>query len=172
MLGNMERKSPNRTREKAVENVAGEAESADPLTRLLCFSVYAANLAFHRAYKAKLDALNITYPQYLTLLLLRARSGQSVKEIGGHLSLDSNTLTPMIQRLEASGLVRRRRDADDQRVVHVDITAEGRKIADLSSCVTDELASAVKISEKDVRLLQAMLGDLTAQLPQAGSDKN
>jgi len=168
----MKRKSPHPPRAKAAENAGVVAEGADPLARLLCFSVYAANLAFHRTYKAKLSALKITYPQYLTLLLLRVRSGQSVKEIGAHLSLDSNTLTPMIQRLEASGLVRRRRDDDDQRIVHVDITAEGRKIADLSSCVTDELAGAVRISERDASLLQAMLGDLTEQLLQAGSEPN
>lgn len=133
----------------------------DPLEQMLCFSVYSAGLAFNRAYKPRLDALGITYLQYIALLLLRRRGGQSIKELGERLSLDSNTLTPLIKRLEAAGLVTRRRDREDERVVRVDMTAEGERIADEASCVSKDLAGKLKITPDQYKALQSILDEIS-----------
>jgi DNA-binding MarR family transcriptional regulator len=136
----------------------------DPLERMLCYSVYAAGLAFNRAYKPKLDALGITYLQYLALLLLRRRSGQSIKELGDRLSLDSNTLTPLVKRLEAAGFVKRRRDSEDERVVRVDLSPAGEKIADEASCVSQELGQKLKITPDQYNALQSLLDEIGRQI--------
>jgi DNA-binding MarR family transcriptional regulator len=143
---------------------ASGGAKADPLAQMLCFSVYSAGLAFNRAYKPKLDALGITYLQYLALLLLRSRSGQSVKELGERLSLDSNTLTPLIKRLEAAGFVKRRRDLEDERIVRVDITPAGEKVADEAVCVSMDLVGKLKGTPEQYKALQSLLDELGGRL--------
>lgn len=106
------------------------AQSTAPGTPLaldqqLCFALYSASHAFTRVYKPLLDALDLTYPQYLVMLVLWQQDGQTVKAIGEHLHLDSGTLTPLLKRLEAAGLIARRRDPDDERQVRVALTADG-----------------------------------------------
>jgi len=104
------------------------AGSDDPLAlgKQLCFAVYSTAHAFTRAYKSLLADLGLTYPQYLAMLVLWERDGVTVKEIGGRLGLDSGTLTPLLKRLEAVGLVRRRRDDEDERQVRIHLTETGR----------------------------------------------
>lgn len=143
---------------------------SDPLGQMLCFSVYSAGLAFNRAYKPRLDALGITYLQYLALLLLRHRSGQSIKDLGDRLSLDSNTLTPLIKRLEAAGFVKRRRDLEDERIVRVDITPEGEKTVAEASSASAELVRKLKASPEQYKALQSMLDHIGRHLlPQPNS---
>ncbi|WP_296706153.1 MarR family transcriptional regulator [Rhodoblastus sp.] len=132
----------------------------DPLAGMLCFSVYTAGLAFNRAYKPKLDALGITYLQYMALLLLRHRSAQSIKELGERLSLDSNTLTPLIKRLEAAGFVKRRRDSEDERIVRVDLTPAGEKVVEEAICVSKELGGKLKITPEHFKALQNLMEQL------------
>lgn len=96
------------------------------IDQMLCFAVYAAGHAFTRFYKPRLEALDLTYPQYLALLVLWERDDITVKALGERLFLDSGTITPLIKRLEARGLVSRRRDEDDERQVRITLTAEGR----------------------------------------------
>src|SRR5438477_3559214 len=79
----------------------------------LCFAVYSTAHAFNRVYKPLLDSLGLTYPQYLVMLVLWERDGVPVKEIGDRLFLDSGTLTPLLKRLEAAGLIKRRRSKQD-----------------------------------------------------------
>lgn len=93
---------------------------------LLCFAVYSAGLAFNRVYKPVLDALGLTYPQYLVMTVLWARDGLTVGEIGSQLFLDSSTLTPLLKRLEGSGHLTRTRDVRDERVVRIHLTIRGR----------------------------------------------
>ncbi|WP_280113899.1 MarR family transcriptional regulator [Devosia sp. LC5] len=95
---------------------------------MLCFAVYAAGHAFTRFYKPRLDALGLTYPQYLVFLVLWEGDGLTVKALGERLLLDSGTITPLLKRLEARGLVERRRDAEDERQVRVLLTDEGRAL--------------------------------------------
>jgi DNA-binding MarR family transcriptional regulator len=101
---------------------------ADPLRldSMLCFALYAAGHAFTRFYKPRLDALGITYPQYLVFMVLWEADGITVKALGDRLFLDSGTITPLVKRLEARGLLRRQRDDEDERQVRIFLTPEGR----------------------------------------------
>jgi len=98
------------------------------LDNQLCFAVHAASRAMNAAYQPLLEALNITYPQYLVLLTLWEEDGARVSRIGERLYLDSATLTPLLKRLEKRGLVERRRSARDERVVEIFLTASGKRL--------------------------------------------
>src|SRR3954468_17369412 len=109
------------------------SRSIDPdqalrLDNQLCFALYSASLAMTRLYKPLLDELGLTYPQYLAMLALWEQDGLMVSELGERLSLDSGTLTPLLKRLEAAGLVARIRDVADERRVHITLTAAGRRL--------------------------------------------
>src|SRR5436305_11543863 len=91
----------------------------------LCFAVYSTAHAFNRFYKPLLDRLGLTYPQYLVMLVLWERDGGSVKDIGDRLFLDSGTLTPLLKRLEAAGLVKRTRSSEDEPQAIVALPAHG-----------------------------------------------
>ncbi|MDZ4131270.1 MAG: MarR family transcriptional regulator [Hydrogenophaga sp.] len=104
------------------------SDQALRLDNQLCFALYSASLAMTKLYKPLLDELGITYPQYLVLLVLWERDGLTVSELGERLSLDSGTLTPLLKRLEAAGLLSRLRDATDERRVLIRLTADGRKL--------------------------------------------
>ena len=97
------------------------------LDNQLCFAVYSASLAMTRLYKPQLDKLGLTYPQYLVMLALWEEDGLMVSALGERLSLDSGTLTPLLKRLEANGLVARVRDVAEERRVHITLTAAGRR---------------------------------------------
>ena len=105
------------------------SDDALKLDRQLCFAVYAAEHAFTRFYKPRLEKLGITYPQYLVMLVLWEEDGLTVKQIGDRLFLDSGTLTPVLKRLEGAALVVRRRDDKDERQVRVRLTEMGRRHA-------------------------------------------
>ena len=98
------------------------------LADFLCFAIYSANLTFGKAYKPLLDALGLTYTQYITVVALYEQSGQTVSELGEKLFLESNTLTPILKKLEAMGYVTRERSAADERQVLVGLTNEGRAL--------------------------------------------
>lgn len=100
----------------------------DPLQldSMLCFAVYAAEHAFTRFYKPRLDAIGLTYPQYLVFMVLWEADGITVKALGDKLFLDSGTITPLVKRLEGRGLLRRQRDDEDERLVRIFLTDEGR----------------------------------------------
>lgn len=107
----------------------------------LCFAVYSANLAFGRAYRPILDKLGLTYTQYVALVALSEEDDQTVGGLGDKLFLESNTLTPILKKLEQLGLVERRRDPTDERQVRVNLTAKGRK---LKQQVEDSAATLVE----------------------------
>jgi len=102
--------------------------SKTKLADFLCFAIYSANLTFGKAYKPLLDALGLTYTQYITVVALYEQSGQTVSELGEKLFLESNTLTPILKKLEAMGYVTRERSAADERQVLVGLTNEGRAL--------------------------------------------
>lgn len=122
------------------------------LDRQLCFALYSASLAMTKAYKPLLEPLGLTYPQYLVMLALWEADGIAVSQLGQRLALDSGTLTPLLKRLQALGLVQRLRDTADERRVLLQLTPAGRAlktralqvpraIASASGCRLDELAS-------------------------------
>ena len=109
------------------------------LDNQLCFALYSASLAMTKLYKSLLEALGLTYPQYLVMLVLWERDGLMVSELGERLFLDSGTLTPLLKRLEASGLIARIRDVQDERRVHITLTQTGRALkaeaAQIPACI-------------------------------------
>jgi MarR family transcriptional regulator, organic hydroperoxide resistance regulator len=119
------------------------ASREQPFAPFLCFSIYAAGLAFNRLYKSVLDRWGLTYPQYLVMVALREGDDRSVGELGELLFLESNTLTPMLKRLEAAGLVERRRDCADERVVRIRLSPQGRIVAQDLTCVPGDMLAAV-----------------------------
>ena len=112
---------------------------AQLLDNQLCFSLYAASLAMTKLYKPLLDSLALTYPQYLVMLVLWELDGPSVSALGERLNLDSGTLTPLLKRMEAAGWLVRQRSAEDERRVHVWLSAQGRQLqaraAHIPGCV-------------------------------------
>lgn len=100
------------------------------LSKFLCFAVYSANLAFGRVYKPILDELGLTYTQYIALVALGEEDDQTVGVLGEKLFLESNTLTPILKKLEALGYIRRQRDPADERQVRLSLTAAGRRLLD------------------------------------------
>jgi DNA-binding MarR family transcriptional regulator len=110
-----------------------------PLDQQLCFSLYGASLAINRAYKPMLDALGLTYPQYLVLSTLWETDRQTIGVIADRLSLEPSTITPLVKRLEQAGFVIRARDSTDERRVHVSLTKEGRDLRPRTACLTETL---------------------------------
>ena len=111
------------------------------LNDLVCFAVYSANNAFNRFYKPIMAELGLTYPQFLVLMALWETDGQSVGRLGERLGLESNTLTPLLKRMETAGVVERRRDKEDERRVTVHLTKAGKdleaKAGALLACVPE-----------------------------------
>lgn len=110
---------------------AQTGDSGRKLSNFLCFAVYSANLAFGRAYKPILDKLGLTYTQYITLVALSEADEQTVRTLGEKLFLESNTLTPILKKLESEGYLHRRRDPADERQVRVSLTPAGRDLVEL-----------------------------------------
>ncbi len=98
------------------------------LNDLVCFAVYSANNAFNRFYKPIMAELGLTYPQFLVLMALWEEDGQGVGQLGERLGLESNTLTPLLKRMETAGVIERRRDRADERRVAVQLTPSGRDL--------------------------------------------
>lgn len=129
-----------------------------------CFTLYAASRAFSRLYRPILDKLNLTYPQYLVLLVLWEQRKSTVKEIGELLDLDSGTLTPLLKRMEAAQLIQRRRDPEDERVVIIEITSKGEALKKEAMCVPLAFLTATGLSINEVRELNATLKKLLRQV--------
>ena len=134
------------------------------LDHAVCFAVYSAGLAFNRVYKPILDQFGLTYPQYLVLIALWRAEGQTVSELGEHLFLESNTLTPLLKRLEAAGFVKRVRDKADERQVRISLTDEGRRVLEESSCVPQQILEATGYSVEELAALRQSLSGLRDNL--------
>jgi len=146
-----------------MRNPAPSAISADEMLQLdnqLCFAVYSASLAMTKRYKPLLEILQLTYPQYLVMLVLWERDGLMVSELGERLFLDSGTLTPLLKRLEANGLVARIRDVGDERRVHINLTAAGRKLKARAASVPACLLAASQCSVDELLALTQQMQSL------------
>jgi DNA-binding MarR family transcriptional regulator len=108
----------------------------------LCYAIYSAGIAIQRLYKPFLDKLGLTYPQYLVLNVLWRNDEQTVGAIAEKLALESSTLTPLLKRLEAAGLLQRRRNPDNERQVVVALTQQGRALRERAGCLGDALLAA------------------------------
>ena len=134
------------------------------LDNQLCFALYSTSLAMTKLYKPLLASLGLTYPQYLVMLLLWERDGLMVSELGERLYLDSGTLTPLLKRLEALGLVSRLRDVADERRVHIHLTREGRALKARAGAIPGQILGASGCALPEVLHLTQQLQALRTQL--------
>lgn len=144
--------------------------STDAMLRLdnqLCFALYSTSLAMTRLYKPLLDALGITYPQYLVLLVLLVlweRDGLSVSERGHRLFLDSGTLTPLLKRMEATGLVTRPRAVEDERRVHIALIESSRQLKTQAAQIPGWILNAAQCPVPELVALTRQMQDLRERL--------
>ena len=124
------------------------------LDQHLCFALYSATRAMTAAYRPVLAELNLTYPQYLVLLVLWEGGPVTVGRLGERLHLDSGTLSPLLKRLEANGFVVRQRSRSDERQVEIDLTDAGRALEERAQCIPEELFQATRLSVDDVEQLR------------------
>ncbi len=134
------------------------------LDHQLCFALYSASLAMTKLYKPLLAPLGLTYPQYLVMLVLWEGDGLAVSQVGERLALDSGTLTPLLKRLEAAGLVQRLRDTTDERRVLLQLTAAGRQLKGRAVSVPPTVARAAGCGLDELASLTARLHRLRAQV--------
>lgn len=130
------------------------------LDSFLCFAVYSANHAFTRVYKPLLEELDLTYPQYLVMVLLWEKDDQTVGSLGERLFLESSTLTPMLKRLEAAGYIARVRDKADERQVRVQLTDTGKALRQRAADVPRGLAAATHLGADDLEQLRSEVSAL------------
>jgi DNA-binding MarR family transcriptional regulator len=137
------------------------------LDDFLCFSVYRANHAFNRLYRPLLDRLGLTYPQYLAMVALWEADDVTVGELGARLGLESSTLTPLLKRLEAQGLVARARDPADERQVRLRLTQAGRALEAPACAAPAELLAASALGLEDLARIKGEIDRLKAALEEA-----
>lgn len=134
------------------------------LSNQLCFPLYAAARLVTRLYQPLLAPLGLTYTQYVVLLILWEKSPSTVTEIGERALLESSTLTPLLKKLEQLGYVRRRRDADDERLVRIHLTAAGTALREKCRCVPAQLIAGVDYPRARAAELKVLLDDLIGRL--------
>lgn len=136
------------------------------LENQLCFPLYACSRNVIREYKPFLDRLDLTYTQYIAMLVLWERGSLTVKELGEALYLDSGTLTPLLKKLEAKGLINRKRSTADERNLILNLTKAGNAMREKAASIPGELAKKVPLTQEEARtlydLLYKVLGNLEA----------
>ncbi|MFT8212069.1 MAG: MarR family winged helix-turn-helix transcriptional regulator [Symbiopectobacterium sp.] len=132
----------------------------------LCFALYSANLAMNKVYRKQLAALSLTYPQYLVMLVLWERDGLTVSELGERLYLDSATLTPLLKRLQQSGLVSRTRsaEAEDERQVLIRLTEEGNVLQQKARAILESMRCTTQCDDTTLKAMKQQLEYLCARL--------
>ncbi|MEM8515483.1 DNA-binding MarR family transcriptional regulator [Massilia sp. MP_M2] len=134
------------------------------LDEQLCFALYSTSLAMMRVYRGVLPKLGLTYPQYLVMMVLWEQDQLTVSDIGMHLFLDSATLTPLLKRMEAQGLVQRNRARSDERQVIISLTDDGKTLKQEAANVMATVFRATKCSADEVQTLRSQLVDLRNSL--------
>ncbi|WP_137405078.1 MarR family winged helix-turn-helix transcriptional regulator [Echinicola rosea] len=135
------------------------------LENQLCFPLYAASRLMIKAYQPHLGKLDLTYPQYLVLLVLWEKDHLTVSQISQALMLESNTLTPLLKRLEEKGLLKRTRDKDDERKVFVTLTSNGKTMREKAVCIPTEIMKNVDVLNlEEMKALYDHLGKLIKHL--------
>jgi MarR family transcriptional regulator, organic hydroperoxide resistance regulator len=145
-----------------------EGRRTPTLDDQLCFALYSTGLAMNKVYRKVLRRLDLTYPQYLVMLVLWEKDEQTVSEIGARLFLDSATLTPLLKRLEAAGLVSRTRSAADERQVVVALSLAGRALEAQATAVYDDVLCATGCEPSELAVLKRQLDTLRGKLGNHG----
>ena len=134
------------------------------LENQLCFPLYACAREVVKKYKPFLDDIDLTYTQYVTMMVLWEKPSVTSKEIGERLHLDSGTLTPVIKKLAEKGLVTRARSAEDERNLVVALTDAGLALRDRAACIPDQMGKCICLSPEDAgtlyRILYQLLGSM------------
>lgn len=139
------------------------------LATMLCFDLYSASRAMTSVYRTLLDPVGLTYPQYLVLVVLWTRGEQTVRQVIDLLRLDYGTVSPLLKRLEARGLVERRRRTDDERSVTVTLTDEGRALRAQVAHLPARIGAAFGLDDVELAVLGRMLGTVTRSATQHAS---
>ena len=154
---------------------APQPEELLSLNSFLCFAIYSANHAMNRVYKPLLEELGLTYPQYIVMVVLWEKDKQTVKSLGKQLFLESNTLTPLLKRLEKMGHVTRQRDVVDERQVLICLTQQGKglreKALKIPSCLLDASGltpETITYLQEQITLLRDNLAIATTNAKQMG----
>ena len=130
----------------------------------LCFALYAASRAMTARYRPLLDAIGLTYPQYLVMMLLWEEDNQTVGQLGARLSLDSGTLSPLLKRLTTAGLVTRHRRVEDERSVAIALTDAGRALQEKAGAISEEIICALDLDREEFADLKAKLNLVTERV--------
>lgn len=136
------------------------------LDNQICFPVYALSREIVGRYRPLLDQLDITYPQYLVLLVLWEHQEQSVSQLGEKLYLDSGTLTPLLKRLEQKNLVTRSRSKEDERIVKIKLTSEGQNLQKKAASIPKQLFEDMKVPEEELKQLKTTIEKILTTLNQ------
>jgi DNA-binding MarR family transcriptional regulator len=145
-------------------------QAGDPrLADFLCFAIYSANLAYGKAYKPILEELGLTYTQYITIVALWENDAQTVSGLGEKLFLESNTLTPILKKLESMGYLTRQRDPADERQVVVTLTDAGRHLRE--KALPLNLVKESGLPPEDFKKVQKMIATLRDNLLKAAADQ-
>ena len=153
-------------KKKAAPKTAPAAAGTDSLQleQFLCFSLYSANHAMNRVYKPLLKELGLTYPQYLAMTVLWQKDKVLVGDLGDRLHLESNTMTPLLKRLEASGHVTRARNPENERQVLIHVTAKGRGLQTEAGCMGERLIANAGMDLEELAALNRQVRQLRDNL--------
>ncbi len=126
------------------------------LDKQLCFSVYVLHREIMQQYRPILEAVDLTYPQYITMMALWELNEQTVNQLGDKLKLDNGTLTPLLKRLESKELITRQRSKVDERVVNISLTDKGTELKERAACVPMQIFAALDLDQSDYEQLKAL----------------
>ena len=127
------------------------------ISEQVCFPVYAFAKEIINQYRPLLEALELTYPQYLVMLVLWEYKEQTVNQLGDKLKLDSGTLTPLLKRMETKAFVTRIRSRVDERIVNISLTEKGVALKEKAACIPQQLMEAMNVSAEDLLLLKNII---------------
>ncbi len=134
------------------------------LDQQLCFSVYVLHREIMQCYRPILKDIDLTYPQYIAMMALWEKDDLTVNQVGEILQLDNGTLTPLLKRLESKALLTRRRSKEDERVVKIHLTENGRKLKEKAACVPIELAKAMNLNLEEMQQLKDLSDKVARQI--------
>jgi DNA-binding MarR family transcriptional regulator len=139
------------------------------LENQICFKIYSAEREITKLYRTLLEELDVTYPQYLVLLVLWEKESLTVKELGQKLFLDSGTLSPMLKRMEGNNLIERRRSLEDERTVIISLTKKGEDLREKAQCIPSKLLENLSIDMKELQNLNQTLSNILKTIQQVKS---
>lgn len=134
------------------------------LRNQLCFPLYACAKEIVRAYQTLLDPVNLTYTQYIVMMVMWEHKEMNVKSLGEYLYLDSGTLTPLLRKMEAKGFLTRTRSKEDERTVIISLTKAGEELKEQVAHVPSEMADIIEITEEEYQVMYKLLYKMLARL--------